>query len=298
MRLLITGSGGQVGQALCHLASEQGIDFQAFSSQELDITKESRVIKSIKRAKPSFVINAAAYTAVDSAEQEPDRCFQVNAAGVENLAKACKRLNIPLIHISTDYVFNGQQHAAYAEEDQPEPLGVYGKSKLEGERLVGSLLEKFVILRVSWVFSEWGSNFVKTMTRLAGEKEVLKVVDDQVGAPTPASDVARVIIAMIRQLDCGADAWGVYHYSGREITNWHEFACQVIEQARLYSDVSVKEVEKVKTSDYGFAAPRPLNSRLDCQKILEVFGIKQRSWKPEMARVVKECAPKGVVSLL
>ncbi len=298
MKLLITGSTGQVGRALCALALEQGIEFQAFSSDELDIRKESRVLRSIKKAKPDFVVNAAAYTAVDQAEQDEEACFAVNAVGVQNLANACKRLNIPLIHLSTDYVFNGEQRAAYVEDDEPSPINLYGKSKLEGERQLKSLLEHYVVLRVSWVFSEWGSNFVKTMTRLAGEREKLSVVDDQIGAPTPAADIARVIIAIIRQLDCGADAWGTYHYSGREVTNWYEFACHIVEQARLYGEVSVSEITAQKTKDYNYQAPRPLNSQLNCRKILEVFGIKQRSWKPEMARVVKECAPKGVISPL
>ncbi len=298
MKLLITGSQGQVGRALCSFALEQDIDYQAFSSEELDIRKESKVLRTIRKAKPSFVINAAAYTAVDQAEQERDSCFAVNAVGVHNLAIACKRLSIPLMHLSTDYIFDGQKRAAYAEDDEPHPISVYGESKLEGERLLTSVLEKYVILRVSWVFSEWGSNFVKTMTRLAGEKEMLKVVDDQIGAPTPANDIARVIIAMIRQLECGADAWGCYHYSGREVSNWYELACQVVEQARLYREVTVKQIETQKTKEYGYIAARPLNSQLNCQKILEVFGIKQRSWKPEMARVVKECAPKGVISRL
>lgn len=289
MKLLITGSNGQVGRALCALALEQGIDYQAFSSEQLDITKDNRVFRALRKAKPTIVINAAAYTAVDQAEDELEKCYAVNRDGVHYLAKACSRLNIPLIHISTDYVFDGQKSAAYVEGDSPNPINVYGGSKLEGEKLLRATLSRHVILRVSWVFSEWGSNFVKTMARLSREKQELKVVDDQVGSPTPASDVARVIIAMAKQFDCGAMAWGTYHYSGAELTNWYDFAKDIVAEAANYGEVTVKEIYPEKTENYNYRARRPLNSQMNCRKILEAFGVKQRSWKPEMARVVRSC---------
>lgn len=287
MKLLIIGSTGQVGSALCALAKQKNIDYQAFSSAELDITRGSKVLWALRRAKPSIVINAAAYTAVDQAEDDVERCYAVNRDGVKYIARVCKRYNIPMLHISTDYVFDGKKKSAYIEEDEPHPINVYGASKLAGEQVLREGLEQHVILRVSWVFAETGNNFVKTMARVSQEREELKVVDDQRGAPTPAADIARVLVAIAQQIDSGSTAWGTYHYSGAEVTNWNEFARDIIAETRAHAPVIVKDVYSAKTADYGYRAARPLNSEMSCKKILEAYGIKQRSWKPEMARVVE-----------
>lgn len=287
MKLLITGSTGQVGNALCALAEQQKIDYQAFSSDEVDITRESKVLRMMRRTKPTLVINAAAFTAVDLAEDDAERCYAVNRDGVHYLAKACNRNNVPLLHISTDYVFDGTKKTAYLEDDEPNPANIYGASKLAGEQVLRSVLNRHAILRVSWVFSETGSNFVKTIVRACREREELSIVDDQVGAPTPAADIARVLIAMAHQFDCGSRAWGTYHYSGAEVTNWYEFGREIIAETGKYASVKAERIHHQKTVDYGYRAARPLNSQLSCRKILEAFGIKQRSWRPELARVIE-----------
>jgi len=289
VKLLITGSAGQVGSALCALAEAKNIDYQAYSSDELDITRQNKVLRVMRRVRPTCVINAAAYTDVDKAEEETGLCYAVNRDGVRYLANACSRYMAPLLHISTDYVFDGEKSSAYLEDDATNPMNVYGASKLAGEQEIIKLLTHYAILRVSWIFSETGSNFVKTIARVCQEREELSVVDDQLGAPTPAADVARVLIAMAQQFDCGATAWGIYHYCGAGVTNWYDFSEQIVNETKACAPVKVKQIKAIKTADYGFRAKRPLNSQLNCQKILEAFGIKQRSWKAEMVKVVRSC---------
>lgn len=293
MKLLITGSTGQVGRALCALADEKNIDYQAYSPDELDITRESKVLRAMRKTKPTCVINAAAYTSVDKAEDEAELCYAVNRDGVRYLAKACSRNSVPLLHVSTDYVFDGTKATAYLEDDEPNPINLYGASKLAGELEIARLLNRYAILRVSWVFSETGKNFVKTIIRLCQEREELSIVDDQLGAPTPATDVARVLIAMALQFDCGSTAWGTYHYSGAGVTNWYELAEQVITEVKQYVPVKMRQMVAIKTADYGYRAARPLNSQLGCRKILESFGIKQRPWRSEMDRIVKHDCELG-----
>ena len=294
MKLLITGSAGQVGSALCALAEAGNIDYQAYSSAELDITRESKVLRVMRRNRPTCVINAAAYTAVDQAEDEADHCFAVNRDGARYLAKACSRYGASLLQISTSYVFDGKKKSGYVEEDIANPINCYGASKLAGEQEIAKLLNRYAILRVSWVFGEVGNNFVKTIARVCQEREELSIVDDQIGAPTSATDVARVLIAMAQQYDCGSKAWGTYHYASEGATNWHDFAEQIVAETSKYTPVNVTQVKAVKTTEYDYRAARPLNSQLNCQKILEAFGIKQRSWRPEMAKVVKYCCQSNL----
>ncbi len=284
------GANGQVGQEFKLLAERhrnEGIECDAFGSRELDITRQWKLYRTLRRARCDYVVNAAAYTAVDAAEDHQPSCLKVNQEGVRNLARVCKRLGIPLIHISTDYVFNGHKESPYIESDQPDPINVYGKSKLGGEEILRQVLAEHIILRVSWVFSDRRSNFVKTIVRLCSEREELRVVDDQFGVPTPASDIARVLLAIIKQLSCGASLWGTYHYCASGSTNWYSFAQEIVNEASHHKTVSVRNLIPIKTSDYNYNAPRPLNSEMICHKIRDVFGIRQRPWRPEMARVVK-----------
>ena len=289
MKLLVTGATGQVGREICALADRLGIDCQGLSSTQLDLTRETKVWRAVRRAKPTCVINAAAYTAVDAAEDNREECLGVNRDAVSYLGKSCERLGVPVLHLSTDYVFGGDQVSPYAETDEPRPLNVYGDSKLQGEQALASVLDEHIILRVSWVFSEWRSNFVKTMVRSCQERETLQVVDDQRGCPTPATDIARVLIAMVQQLDCGANDWGTYHYCGREVTSWYQLCQDIVAETRKYGAVATEAVIPIKTHEYPYRAQRPLNSVLTCRSILESFGIQQRSWKPELARVVQRC---------
>lgn len=291
MKLVVTGANGQVGHEFRALAQQQrneGIECDAFGSGELDITRQRKLYRTLRRTKCDYVVNAAAYTAVDAAQNDEARCLKINQEGVRNLAKACKRLGVPLIHISTDYVFNGQKASPYVESDLPAPLNVYGKSKWGGEEVLRQMLNEHIILRVSWVFSDRRSNFVKTMVGLCSQKDELRVVDDQLGAPTPASDIARVLMAIVKQLSCGAPLWGTYHYCASGSTSWYGFAREIIDEASKHKTVSVKNIVPIKTADYNYKAPRPLNSQMACHKIRDTFGIRQRPWQPEMARAVKK----------
>jgi dTDP-4-dehydrorhamnose reductase len=226
-------------------------------------------------------INAAAYTAVDRAEQEPALAFAVNRDGPAHLAAACARSNIPLLHISTDYVYDGAKIDPYVEDDPTTPLGVYGASKLAGDEAVRRLLPRHLILRVSWVFGIHGHNFVKTILRLARERQELRVVADQYGGPTFAGDIADTLLDLagrIAEIDA-RDAWGVYHYCGEPVTTWHGFASAIIELARARESLPVKTVTAITTTDYPTPAARPVNSVLDCAKLAARFGIRPRPWR-------------------
>src|SRR5258708_31333128 len=214
MKLLVLGAGGQVGHELCRLAWPADYRVAAFARAEIDITRQEAVAAGVNRERPDIVINAAAYTAVDRAESEPGAAWAGNCAGPGYLAAACHTAGIPLIHISTDYVFDGSKKGPYREDDPVKPLGVYGHSKEAGDRAVREALAEHVILRTAWVYSAHGHNFVKTMLRVAAERPVLRVVSDQIGSPTSAADIAGAIAAIVRRLAAGDRPWGTYHFSG------------------------------------------------------------------------------------
>ncbi len=238
-----------------------------------------QVEKAISDYQPALLINAAAYTNVDKAESEPDLAFAVNRDGPNNLAGACANANLPFIHISTDYVFNGQKKSPYIETDQVSPLGVYGKSKEQGEKRVRSQTKEHVILRTSWLYGVHGNNFVKTMLRLGKEKKIIKVVADQYGCPTSAGDLAETILIIAGLIRNSSKInWGTYHYCGQGITTWHEFAKAVFDIAARHEAMKVEKIEPIKTIDYPTAAKRPFFSGLDCSLIEKSFGIKAKPW--------------------
>ncbi len=281
MRLVIIGAQGQVGWELTRRASVLGHDVLAWDVAELDITDAAAVDRELAASNADVVINAAAYTAVDKAEQEPALAFAVNRDGPAHLATACARLRIPLLHISTDYVYDGAKIGPYVEDDPTTPLGVYGASKLAGDEAVRQLLPRHLILRVSWVFGIHGHNFVKTMLRLAREREELRVVADQYGCPTFADDIADTLLELvgrITDLDANA-AWGTYHYCGEPATTWHGFASAIVELARARESLPVKTVTAITTADYPTPAARPVNSVLDCAKLAARLGIQPRPWR-------------------
>jgi dTDP-4-dehydrorhamnose reductase len=289
MNILITGAKGQVGLELTEQGRRTPFDLRPTDIDELDITDRTEVCAVIDRQRIDLVINAAAYTAVDRAETEPDLAWHINCEGPAVLAASCADAAIPLIHISTDYVYDGQKTSPYRENDPVSPLGVYGRSKAAGDLKIQQCLDRHIILRTAWVYSAHGQNFLKTMLRLGREREVLKVVNDQTGCPTSAADLAGAILTIARQLDSGrTPAWGIYHYCGAGRTTWYEFARAIFELAAPYERLAVRAVEPIPTSDFPTAAARPAFSVLDCAKIRDRFGIAPRPWKESLARVIAQ----------
>lgn len=288
MRVLITGARGQVGHELLCLAPD-GFEVQGFGSAELDISDAGQVAAAVDRLQPQLIINAAAYTAVDKAEAEPERAWAVNCAGVTHLSMAAARLGIPVFHLSTDYVFAGDAHTPYGEADPTAPTGVYGASKLGGEAELARHCARHIIFRTSWVFSAHGTNFVKTMLRLGRERDELSVVADQHGCPTSAASIARALWALaVRYRDQGALRWGLYHYSGAPACTWHGFALDVFRSAHEQGLLArIPQVNPITTADYPTPARRPAWSVLDCSKLHEAHGIVQADWREELRVVLK-----------
>ncbi len=289
-KILVTGAGGQVGHALGMASSPHQL--VALSRNELDITRQDEVIGAVNKHRPDVVINAAAYTAVDKAEQEKEQAFAINRDAVKNLALACIKNNIPLLHISTDYVFNGEKTSAYTEKDSISPIGVYGQSKAEGEEALRNTLNRHIILRTSWVFSATGDNFVKTMLRLGKERDELSIVADQKGCPTSARSIAEVLLQIAELYLSGKEIpWGTYHYSNKPETTWFEFAKAIFEESAALNGSPVPKLNAINTNDYPTAAQRPLNSVLDCRKLEDTFGVESVFWRDELIQVLRRLNP-------
>lgn len=286
--VLIFGHQGQVAQALLKQASGFPLQIEAVGRAVCDITSQEAVDGIVDKVRPQAIINAAAYTAVDQAEDAVEIAQQLNAEAVKYLAQACSRLDIPLLHISTDYVFDGQSRRPYKEDDETSALGVYGASKLAGEQLAAQYCDKALILRTSWVFSVTGQNFVKTMLRLFKEKDSLNVVDDQVGGPTGADAIAATLLQMTQQvLSENFDNYGIYHYCGDPAVTWHGFAKAILECAdQRYRQVQA--INPVTSDKFPSKVTRPKYSLLDCSKIKKVFGIVSCDWQEALTQVVKE----------
>lgn len=288
MRILLTGSSGQVGWEVSNRGGQKGFEVLALNRSNLDITDPDSVGKEVNRSGASLVVNAAGYTAVDQAESEPKLAFAVNRDGPAYLASACGKVGIPLIHISTDYVFDGQKRTSYLATDPVSPLSVYGKSKAAGEMEVREHLREHLILRTSWVYGIHGQNFVKTLLRLGREREVVHVVDDQYGCPTYAADLAETILRIATQFfNDGQVQWGTYHYCGKGVTTWHGFAEEVFRLASEYEPLKVKRVEPISTAEYPTPAQRPVNSTLDCSLLVKTFGIHPQPWAESLARMLE-----------
>ncbi len=279
MRILLTGKNGQLGRCFQDIVIPTNHELFAFSSSELDITNIEQVAVGVGDIQPDIIINAAAYTGVDKAEIESEQAFLVNATGPEILAKYAARLNIPLIHVSTDYVFDGAAVEPYQVFEKTNPQGVYGASKLAGEQAVAAACEKYIILRTAWVFSEYGNNFVKTMVRLARERDELSVVADQYGCPTYAGDLAQAILQICEQheQDKSLD-WGLYHYCGDIPTSWHGFARTIFAKAEALGVIVKRPQLKAISSDqYPTPAKRPEYSVMSTVALDEI-GLQASSW--------------------
>lgn len=291
MRVLITGAKGQVGQELMRSAP-QGWQVHGLGSSELDISDAQQVITAVQSLQPQLIINAAAYTAVDKAENDSLRAHAVNHLGAENLATAAQQINCPLLHISTDYVFSGDNSKPYTEQDTPAPNSVYGSSKWLGELAINQFCKQHIILRTSWVFGLQGNNFVKTMLRLGQERDALSIVSDQVGGPTSAKSIAQALWTIAQQYQTTAScAWGTYHFSGAPTCSWYDFATEIFKQATTLQLIKRSPVlSPIKTSEYPTPAQRPAYSVLDNTKISQQLGISQRDWKNELSIML--CALK------
>jgi len=286
MKVFVTGCYGQVGTELMTLAKSHGCEAVGFDHGTLDITNQVAVQKMMAEEQPDAVINAAAYTAVDKAESDVELATAVNASAVGYLAESCAGLKIPFVHISTDYVFDGSKDGAYFESDKVSPLGVYGETKLAGEKAVTDTCEKYYILRTSWVFSAHGNNFVKTMLRLGADRETLGIVADQRGKPTSAKEIAKTIYEM---LTSKKQAWGIYNIAQPESTTWFGFAESIFTEARKQGiALKVSTLNAIATKDYPTPAKRPENSELSCQKLENTFALKIRPWAESLSDVVKD----------
>ncbi|MGI2024334.1 dTDP-4-dehydrorhamnose reductase [Shewanella glacialipiscicola] len=289
MKILVTGSNGQVGRCLVKQLSQiPEIEFLAVDRAQLDITDGSAVAKLVNEFKPYAIINAAAYTAVDKAEQELELSYVINRDGPLFLAQAAHAVGAAMLHISTDYVFAGNKEGEYLETDVTEPQGVYGKSKLAGELAVAAACPRHIILRTAWVFCETGNNFVKTMLRLAQSRDELAVVADQFGGPTYAGDIANALIVMAKGISEGNQSFGIYHYSGLPYVSWHQFACDIFKQAKSQALLDKEMCVNAITSDqYPTLAKRPANSTLDCRKIEQTFGIQPCDWQAALNQLAR-----------
>ena len=287
MKILVFGASGQIGREVCRAARPPRYAILPLDRKAVDITKSAAVSAMLARETPDLVINLAAYTAVDRAESEPEVAWAANCAGAAHIAGACDESATPLVHLSTDYVFDGRKTGPYREEDAVGPLGVYGRSKEAGERAVRAAVARHMILRTAWVFGAYGANFVKTMLRLAAERPVLRVVADQRGCPTAAADIAAALMVIAAHIERGKAKWGTYHFVGAGATSWHSFAQAIFDQAAPQL-AACPQVEPITTEQYPTPARRPMNSVLDCRKIEEVFGISSPPWRTALATVIRE----------
>ncbi|MCS0503130.1 dTDP-4-dehydrorhamnose reductase [Ancylobacter mangrovi] len=283
--LMLLGAGGQLGREVAALAGERGLALTALDRAGLDIADAAAIERAIGAMKPDVVINAAAYTAVDRAESEPELANAINAKAPGDIAAACARHGAALIHISTDYVFDGTRAGAYVESDPIAPLGVYGASKAAGEGAVRAALPAHLILRTSWVYGAYGANFLKTMLRLARERDRLTVVADQHGCPTATRDIAEAILAAAQAFRAGTAVPGTYHFAGTGATSWHGFASEIVARAARHTGRR-PEVAAITTADYPTPARRPANSELSSELFAERFGYRAAPWQQRTAEVV------------
>lgn len=288
MNILIIGAKGQVGSEIVKKSALSKHQIIPISRTELDATECSKVFGFLNQLNPDLIINAAAFTAVDKAEDEPILVQKINRDFVLELALFCKEKQIPLIHISTDYVFDGCKKEAYLETDEPNPQGVYAKTKWAAEQAIQNTLREHLILRVSWVFGTNGTNFVKTILNLSLSKDEIKIVADQWGNPTAAADVARVVLELVDQsVEPSFKDWGIYHYSGLDSTNWYEFACCFIKMAKKQlGDLKIARLVAINSDEYTSKVQRPKNSVLDTHKIQNILGIKPHQWQDYLPELI------------
>jgi len=288
LRLLVTGASSQVGVALCARAASAEMSVVWFDDSILNNLQLDSIQAAISSYKPHYVVNTASYSVVDLAQQNPQQNYASNRDVAMVLAQACEGLNLPLLHLSTDYVFDGEQRSPYKEDSVAAPVNLFGEAKLAAEQAIKQYCPHHIILRVGWIFSAQGNNFVLRTLRQLQEHHHVKAVSDQHGCPTYASDVARILIAIIKQLECDIDVWGTYHYSGAEVTSWKGFAEAILAAAKKHGVTQAETIDAVTSLEWPARAPRPAYTVLDCSKILNTFGIRQRPWRSGLVKVIDQ----------
>lgn len=279
MKILVTGAKGQLGHDLMNELAKRGIEAVGVDVQEMDITDAAACDRVIRQVSPDAVIHCAAYTAVDAAEDNLELCRKINAEGTRNIARVCGELDIKMMYISTDYVFNGQGERPWEPDDHREPLNVYGLTKYEGEIAVEQAVKKYFTVRIAWVFGIGGKNFIKTMLRLGKEKGAVSVVNDQFGSPTYTYDLARLLVDMIQ-----TEHYGRYHATNEGICSWYEFACEIFKQAGM----DQVKVTPVDSASFAAKAKRPANSRMSKEKLTEKGFLRLPTWQDALRRYLKE----------
>ena len=293
-KILLTGVNGQVGHALKTKLTEYEVI--ALSREHLDLTQIHDIRRVVRDIKPNVIINPAAYTAVDKAESEPELAFAINVTAAQILAEEAARLGAALIHFSTDYVYDGTKKNPYVEHDELNPVSIYGKSKLAGEAAIRAVGLPHLILRTSWVYGAYGKNFLKTILRLAAERDALRIVGDQVGAPTSSESIANAVVQLV-------DVWkptqenqtGIYHLTNKGETSWYGFSCEIVNQYNVLMSgknwpalkVDVKNIAAITTADYSTPAARPANSRLNNAKLKQVFDVELPAWPHALQQVMQ-----------
>jgi dTDP-4-dehydrorhamnose reductase len=279
MRILVTGKHGQVDTSLQALGDQMGLDIHRIGLPEIDLSKPETLEAAVREIAPHVIISSAAYTAVDKAESEIDLAQRINGDAPGELARLAAELNIPILHLSTDYVFAGDKDGAYNETDTPAPVSVYGKTKLSGEEQIRAATDNHIILRTAWVYSPYGNNFVKTMLRLGETRDELNIVADQHGCPTYAPEIARALLAIAQQVAIDSDPTirGTFHLTGQGETTWAEFATAIFAGASARGRNPVR-VNPITTADYPTPAKRPANSRLDGNKLDDIYGLRLDPW--------------------
>lgn len=299
-KILLTGVNGQVGHALKTLFTQKtGLpqyEVIALSRAQMNLGKPHDIKRIVREIKPDLIINPAAYTAVDHAESEPELAYAINAAAPQIMAEEAARLNAAMIHFSTDYVYDGSKTSAYIETDTVNPVSVYGKSKLAGEQAIRHVALPHLILRTSWVYGTYGKNFLKTILRLAAERDSLRIVGDQVGAPTSSESIAEAVISLVDSWQCSQESQtGVYHFTNIGETSWYGFSCEIINE---YNQLAIEKswpalktnshvITAISTAEYPTPATRPANSRLDNTKLKQTFGIALPSWQQGLQQIMQ-----------
>jgi dTDP-4-dehydrorhamnose reductase len=290
--ILIFGARGQVGRELVALAGARRTPAIGLARNDASITDEAAVRTAIDMHRPAAVVNAAGYTAVDRAEREPEAATAANVTGPAILAAACADAGVPLIHMSTAYVFDGTKKSAYVENDRVAPIGVHGRTKAEGEAKVRELAKRHVILRTSWIYSIYGRNFLRTVLRLAAERDELKMVSDQFGCPTATIDIAEAILVVVRKLAEKPNTSGIFHFAGTGRTSWHGFAEEIVRRQAFFTG-RMPKVLAIPAAEYPSAGKRPVNCELDSSKFQGAFGFRARPWQERVGEIVAQLLAKA-----